>query len=246
MGVSYNPRIVTDGLVFCLDAASERSYPGAGTTWYDLTTNNNNWSLINGPSFSNNGNGSILFDGTNDYANVNNFNEDSNQDLSVMVWVYPITLDGGSADGFDYSWIINKRDDASDQQWQMIFRSVANANNFFFRAGLWDDSPTQNSIFVSGNTEIFQNQWYHLTLTFNSSNSEIRGYVNGIFDNLSGTLGGTGNRKTGSRALVGTKAAWSNSYHLRGNIAIVNIYNRTLSDQEILQNYKSTKGRFGL
>lgn len=35
MGVGYNPRIVTDGLVLCLDAANKRSYPGSGTTWID-------------------------------------------------------------------------------------------------------------------------------------------------------------------------------------------------------------------
>ena len=37
MGTTYNPAIVTDGLVLCLDAANKRSYPGTGTTWSDLT-----------------------------------------------------------------------------------------------------------------------------------------------------------------------------------------------------------------
>ena len=41
MGVTYNNRIVTDGLVLCLDAASKRSYPGTGTTWTDLKGDNN-------------------------------------------------------------------------------------------------------------------------------------------------------------------------------------------------------------
>jgi hypothetical protein len=46
MGTSYNPRIVTDGLVFCVDAANKRSYPGAGTTWYDLSKNKFSPSLL--------------------------------------------------------------------------------------------------------------------------------------------------------------------------------------------------------
>ena len=37
MGLSHSPRIVTDGLVLCVDAANKRSYPGAGTTWTDLS-----------------------------------------------------------------------------------------------------------------------------------------------------------------------------------------------------------------
>ena len=37
MGLSHSPRIVTDGLVFCVDAGDKMSYPGAGTTWTDLS-----------------------------------------------------------------------------------------------------------------------------------------------------------------------------------------------------------------
>ena len=66
MGLSHSPRIVTDGLVFCVDAASRRSYPGAGTTWTDLTANKNNGTLINSPSFNSANGGSIVFDGTDD------------------------------------------------------------------------------------------------------------------------------------------------------------------------------------
>ena len=36
MSLSHSPKIVTDGLVFCLDAANPRSYPKSGTTWSDL------------------------------------------------------------------------------------------------------------------------------------------------------------------------------------------------------------------
>ena len=41
MSSHHNPRIVTDGLVLSLDAANPKSYPGSGTTWSDLTKNNN-------------------------------------------------------------------------------------------------------------------------------------------------------------------------------------------------------------
>jgi len=69
MGTSYNPAIVTDGLVLCLDAANNRSYPGAGTTWTDLK-GVHNCDLQNGPAFSSANGGSIAFDGTDDVADV--------------------------------------------------------------------------------------------------------------------------------------------------------------------------------
>lgn len=45
MSCHAGPDIVDDGLVLYLDAANERSYPGSGTTWYDLSGNNNDFTL---------------------------------------------------------------------------------------------------------------------------------------------------------------------------------------------------------
>jgi hypothetical protein len=52
MGIAYNPRTITDGLVLCLDAANPKSYPGSGTTWTDLSGNGNNGTLVNGVGYS--------------------------------------------------------------------------------------------------------------------------------------------------------------------------------------------------
>ena len=41
MGINYNPRTVTDGLVLALDAGNAKSYPGIGTDWFDLSGNGN-------------------------------------------------------------------------------------------------------------------------------------------------------------------------------------------------------------
>ena len=41
----YGPRIVTDGLVLHLDAGNSKSYPGSGSTWYDLSGNGNNYTI---------------------------------------------------------------------------------------------------------------------------------------------------------------------------------------------------------
>ena len=52
MAFFRGPNIVTDGLVLALDAASKRSYPGTGTTWYDLSGNNFDYTIIGSPSYS--------------------------------------------------------------------------------------------------------------------------------------------------------------------------------------------------
>ena len=83
----YGPKIVTSGLVLCLDAANKRSYPGTGTTWTDLSGNSNNGTLTNGPTFSAGNQGSIVFDGTNDYAYQSLFTNAITTTLTFDVWV---------------------------------------------------------------------------------------------------------------------------------------------------------------
>jgi hypothetical protein len=66
--ISPTSGIVTSGLVLNLDAGNSYSYPGSGTTWYDLSGNGNNGTLTNGPNYSSADGGFIAFDGTNDYV----------------------------------------------------------------------------------------------------------------------------------------------------------------------------------
>ena len=64
MSYKFGPSIVTDGLVFYVDAANENSYPGSGTTWTDLAGSDDG-TLTNGPTFDSGNAGSIVFDGVN-------------------------------------------------------------------------------------------------------------------------------------------------------------------------------------
>jgi hypothetical protein len=91
MSIGYGPRVVTDGLVLALDAADTNSYPGSGTTWNDLSGNGNTGTLTNGPTYSSDNGGSIVFDGTNDYVPlVNNLGDP--QQFTIEFWAYPTEL----------------------------------------------------------------------------------------------------------------------------------------------------------
>jgi hypothetical protein len=86
---NYTGGIVTDGLVLNLDAAKVDSYPGTGTTWRDLSGNNNNGTLTNGPTFSGIGKqAAIVFDGVDDYAILptNFFNPNAGTPFTVSFW----------------------------------------------------------------------------------------------------------------------------------------------------------------
>jgi uncharacterized delta-60 repeat protein len=87
LAIFYNPRTITDGLVLCLDAANPKSYPGSGTTWFDLIRQNNNGSLTNGVGFDQENLGSLTFDGTNQqvpFTNSISLGKDTPWSLSVF------------------------------------------------------------------------------------------------------------------------------------------------------------------
>ena len=65
MSTRYNPSIVRDNLTLYVDAANTKSYSGSGTTWTDISSKNHDGTLTNGPTFSSDNLGYLLFDGTN-------------------------------------------------------------------------------------------------------------------------------------------------------------------------------------
>ena len=70
MAGASGPDLVQNGLVLALDASDRNSYPGSGTTWRDMSGNSNNGTLTNGPTFNSANGGSIVFDGSDDYAQI--------------------------------------------------------------------------------------------------------------------------------------------------------------------------------
>ena len=114
MGLSHSPSLVLSGLTLCLDAANTKSYVGSGTTWTDLSGNSNTGTLTNGPTYSSANGGSIVFDGTNDYATISFnsvFNVTSNP-FTVIVWNKKNTSSNG------YNGLITA-DAAGDDTWKI-------------------------------------------------------------------------------------------------------------------------------
>lgn len=81
MGIGYNPKIVTNGLVLCLDAANRKSYPGSGTSCKDLI-NSNSYTLDNGINVSAN---AFVFDGTNDSITLSSISVAANS-FTAFCW----------------------------------------------------------------------------------------------------------------------------------------------------------------
>jgi len=232
------PYIVMDGLVLNLDAGITQSYPGSGTVWTDVNGlgPKNNGTLINGPTFSTDGGGSIVFDVADDYVTTTGMeNYEYTSGITVAVWHYN---DGNAR----YRGVVNNgtNDDrlgGFDLRYgrEDYFQGPNNGT----RLG-WRITTGTQAKFLNINANI--DEWHYYVGTYN--NEEIRVYKDGVlFDGPLSISGGI--LKTTS---VSTTIGFSRntSERLSGKLAATQIYNRALSAQEILQNYNAQKGRFGL
>jgi hypothetical protein len=223
MAIIRGPKIVRSGLVLALDAADKNSYLGSGTAWKDISGNNNNATLTSGPTFSSDKGGCIVFDGVNNYAQVSNSSSLNSSSQTISVWYNASSTPGRPAT------IIGKHDLTGSQ------------NGYNVWTGNSTEIKVANTAYDAGPATGIASVWYFLTLAY-TANANMICYVNGI------SLGTTaiGNLAISSNVLrigISVDSFWSK---FTGKIAKIDIYNRQLSSVEILQNYITSKSRFGL
>lgn len=215
--------VLTDLQLF-LDAANPLSYPGSGNLWTDVSGNELVAVLTNGPIYSTDGGGSILFDGTNDYVDTNALL--SFENFSVGAW-FKTTASGvrmilskETEDGNPWNyriWLNNGRlyaDIAQGAVQSSLFSPLSNYNN---------------------------GQWWMVFFTRNDDTWDL--WVNGVkvatkSDNLTGSI------QNDQEVWIGGSIFLGGSYQFSGRIAKILIYSRKLDETEILQNYLATKDDF--
>ena len=227
MSYSYGKSIVTDGLVFYVDAANSKSYSGTGTTWSDLIGSNDG-TLTNSPVYSSSNAGVFDFDGTNDYV--------AHSDIGASDW--PVTLSVWAK--FDVNnvaqTVVSQADTSANNQ---MFGCATQMSGSDMLAAVWTYSVSYKQ--ALGTTPLATGTWYHLTAVFESNTSK-RMYLDG---NLEATLTDSTTFPTGidnlNIARFGRSTAGG---YVNGQIACAMAYNKALSVSEILQNYNALKNRF--
>jgi len=212
------------GLVLHLDAGNSASYNGSGTTWNDLSGNGSNVTLTNTTYSAANG-GSIVFNGTNAYANFN-ANIGSTNAVTVEMWVKTNTLGDAMYFGFNvYDAFINSGsigfNTANSDQYGITSTKV----NYLGIKGAWrhlvfvmySGSKTNNKIYVNGDRQALE----QILGSFNNANA--------LFNNGSGRI-----------------SSWLNglTWLVNMNLSSFKIYNRELTAQEITNNFNASSTRF--
>ena len=222
MSVSYNPGVVTSGLVLCLDAANPRSYPGSGTAWNDVISSGYNFALTNGPTYSSNNLGYFTFDGVNDYAVAANNTALDTQTPTVEVWV---KTNATTQNGF---WF----EKGSVNSQYALFQEGASIQ---WRLGPLGDLSTTTATFMNTSA------WYQVVGTFTSGSRIL--YINGVQVNSNGT---TGTLSTNTSGMFVGAYGTGTGYYYNGQLSICRVYNRVLSAAEVAQNFNALRGRYGV
>lgn len=233
MALGHNPRISTNGLVLCLDAANPRSYPGFGTTWTDLSGNGSIGTLNNGVGFSNDNGGIMIFDGVDDFVTIpdSSLFSFTNNQFTFNYWVRFANLTSNNG-------IVGK----GEGSWEYAIYPSSVSSLQFYSWPLSGNGPVYSNVFST--PTFVANQWYNHCWTANGGNSFL--YINGnlISTNNKNPLYEMGNGS--SRLTIGAAGDAGGLKYLNGNLGNMLIYNRFLSAQEIQQNFYASRGRYGV
>ena len=240
MGLAHSPRIVTGGLVFCLDAGNTKSHSGIGNRWYDLIGNQNG--SISGATHTSGAGGYFSFDGSNDYVDSGNLGSGFN-DYTVIAWFYPTSvtnhenvLDCNYHTGGDGTGNLGPRLEMNSSGGLTWVYSNSTSNNNYYG----------HSVKSSG---LSANTWHCAAITYTSTGNTSVTYYNGSATGLSrSTVGSPSGQYTTFNDLNvgrGFHLGGGERYYT-GRVGAVQIYNTTLTADDISQNFNALRGRYGI
>ena len=251
--LKVGPTIITEGLMSWWNAASVHSYPRTGSVWYDLVQNRNNGSLVNMSSdnFTDDGGGALVFDGTDEYVSIPH---DSSIDFgsgsfTVSLWVkFDPTMTGEG-------YLIGKRGITTSGNYagwsllvKVLYGTIWQLNGIVMANGsLTSTIPN----YVTGFTPF--DVWTPMSLIYDSESGEVKFSVTNTDNSVTSTaitppFGSIANsvplEMLGTTYLNSSDRSPTVYSPIAASVANVVLYNRALTDDEIVANYSSTRGRF--
>lgn len=234
--------IVQSDLVLNLDAGVNESYPGTGTTWYDLSGNGNHATLFNSPTFTNN---IFTFDGTNQYVRTaNNIDFTPYTSITFEVTFKPTIGSGGMLIEHTSNW--NSQTGG--------FGMAINSNGTAFSAnlchsnhrpagGAWgrnNPSLTNNGVWLT------QSSVFSRVVDSNGryviENGELKPFTSSPFSSSTATNTTTG--FVNSILYIGSRAGTTSFYS--GDISAVRVYGKKIDLTEHTKNFNATRNRYGI
>jgi len=237
MGLNYNPAAVIQGLVMYMDITNPRSYSGSGNTVFNLANSGIAATIITGITYDNDNKKNLNFNGSSGYM----FSNDTSMNFGSSDFTIQTTLKlNGLSNGFNNGF--------STAYGSIICAGAALTNNssiFYvsgtatshYGLGLYNE-PTLSNIIKNYNFQT--NKIYNVTVTKNTSQIEF--FVDGA--SIGTSSSSNAYNFTANGFAIGRWFAAGSEQYLKGNIYDLKAYNRALTNDEIVQNYNASKGRY--
>ena len=233
---SSTSNIILDNLILRVDASESESYSGTGATWFDISDNENNGTLTNGPVYNDT---YFEFDGDNDFVDFGAITTSNPLQLSSpagggATFMFASYWDGV---GDSYQRIIDKSDGGNSSNGWAIYPSGTPSGNLVFQF----NSGTQ--VTINSGVVPATNTWEIWAFSFNSSSGAWVWYKNG-----SSVASGTTTYNIPSVETNMRIGSWNHDVarEWNGRIGTFMIYEKPLDSSEVLQNYNLLKDRYGL
>ena len=229
---SPNFKLVTAGLMLHVDAGNPASYPGSGSTWYDLTTSGLNVTLFGSPTYSSANGGYIAFTPSSSQYGGTSGTYNSGSALTTWTteaWHYYTNVTVGNLSAIICSTYAGNVNFALGSP--VGGASGKNLAAAYF-AGTWYYTSSSYTLPSVG--------WYHLVGTYDGTNLKL--YVNNVLTQTqaSAVTPGFGGGE------IRLMRRWDVGDYWGGYLAIARVYRRALSADEVNTNYQVSKARFGL
>ena len=231
MGINYSPKIVTDGLVLCLDAANPLSYPGSGNTWFDISGNNKHFTWDNA-DWNSSGFFTMFSAGTTRIATgpaSNSFGIDNTTGYTIF-FIFQTTTAGVNA-GFKF------RGSGYANRGIFCHPGWVNDTVYFDQGGCCNADQRINYTNANINDS---NIWNMVGLR---STVATRSILYNGFQAVHTTTAAANINLDSNEVLLNPG---DEGYNWNGKLAYFAVYNRGITNDEYVQNYNALKGRFGL
>lgn len=206
------------------------SYPGSGTTVYDLSGNGNNGTLVNGPTYTSGTPSYFSFDGTNDYLTYSTTINPITGDLSFAFWCYLNSVSGQKT--LLSSW----SDTGNNRSWMQTQDGV-------YPVWYWDRSGNfSNQRNITG-SPISATTWYFFAATYNATTGDCKAYINNVAQSTA-TFSGAGSLYATSAAVEQARQQEPSRY-MAGRMGEMILYKSVLSVSDIDNIWTNTKTKYG-
>jgi hypothetical protein len=220
--------IVDSSLILWVDAAQPASYPGSGTTLFDLSGSGSNFTTSGTPvAFTQSQGGAMVISATGALFSVT-----SNMTIAgahtVSCWVQP-TIEDTAIRRYLY---INTAVDAIVLRNDGVVGAGAGQLHYYIRVGGSFFNVRVNSQVVAGQTANFVGTWDGATMRLYKNGQQV-----GSLGSVTGTLATSVN--TNYRFSTTTEGMVGDFYQAQ-------VYNRALSADEVQQNFNALRRRYGI